>query len=109
MKELSVLEQMIMSAILSLKENAYGVSIRQRVTETTRKRLMYGTLYNTLDQLVRKRYVTKSRGEPTSERGGRSKIYYRISPEGLHALRAAYELQKSIWDGIPEFVSEGDS
>lgn len=71
MKELTLLEQMISAAIVALKEDAYGVSIRKRVEKPTGKRLMYGTLYNALDQLLRKGYITKIKGTTSSERGGR--------------------------------------
>ena len=106
MKELTVLEEMIMAGIWSLKENAYGVSIRNKVVQLTRKKLMYGTLYNSLDQLVRKGYIVKTIGSPTSERGGRSKIFYLLTEEGKQALKAAYRLHESIWTGIPDLIEE---
>ncbi|MFC1476889.1 PadR family transcriptional regulator [candidate division KSB1 bacterium] len=106
MKDLTIPEQIILTAIWRLNDNAYGVTIRKKVEEVTQKKLIYGTLYNFLDQLVRKRYVTKTRGMPTSERGGRSKMYYKLTPTGINALERARELQRSIWDGIPESMLE---
>ena len=106
MKEPTVLEEIVLTSILRLKDNAYGVMIRQKVAEVTKKELIYGTLYNTLDQLVRKGFVTKSRGMPVSERGGRRKIYYRVTPRGIQALQEAQELQSKIWDGIRELIKE---
>jgi len=104
MGELTIAEEIILTAIWRLKDNAYGVTIRQKVAEVTRKNIVYGTLYNSLDQLVRKRYVTRTRSEPVPERGGRSKIYYALTSGGIKALQKARDLQKSIWDGIPEFI-----
>ena len=104
MRELTVLEQIILAAIINLKENAYGVSIRKKVKTLTGKSLMYGTLYNALNQLLRKRLVTKTKGLPTAERGGRSKIYYKLTKEGEKALREVYRLQKSVWASIPHFL-----
>jgi len=106
MKEPTVLEEIVLTSILRLKDNAYGVMIRQKVAEVTEKELIYGTLYNTLDQLVRKGFVSKSRGMPVSERGGRSKIYYRVTSRGMQALQEAQELQNKIWDGIRELLEE---
>jgi PadR family transcriptional regulator PadR len=103
MKELTLLEQMILAAIIALKEDAYGVSIRKKVAKMTGKRLMYGTLYNALDQLLRKGYVTKAKGSASSSRGGRPRIYYALSTDGVNALRASYNLQCAIWDSIPGF------
>lgn len=103
MNELTVLEQMILAAVFALKENAYGVSIRKRVEKRNKRRLMYGTLYNALDQLLRKGYVEQSRGAASSARGGRPRIYYTLTSEGAEALRASYRLQRSIWESIPDF------
>jgi len=105
MKELTLLEQMIMAAIVALKDDAYGVSIRKRVEKLTGRRLMYGTLYNALDQLLRKGYVTKTKGTTSSARGGRPRIYYALKPSGKNALRASYDLHRAIWESIPEFRS----
>lgn len=103
MKELTLLEQMILAAIIALKDDAFGVSIRKRAAKMTGKRLMYGTLYNALDQLLRKGYVTKTKGTTASARGGRPRIYYSLTPSGVSALRASYNLHCAIWDSIPEF------
>ncbi|MBN2431989.1 MAG: helix-turn-helix transcriptional regulator [Acidobacteria bacterium] len=101
MKDLSVPEQLILTAIWRLGKDAYGVTIRRKVAEVTQKDLIYGTLYNFLDQLLRKGYVTKTPSEPTGERGGRSRMIYGITEKGLLALREARALQESIWAGIP--------
>ena len=103
MKELTLLEQMILAAIIALKEDAYGVTIRKRVEKLRRKKLMYGTLYNALEQLLRKAYVTKTKGTTSSARGGRPRIYYALTSDGKNALRASYNLQRAIWESIPEF------
>ena len=103
MKELTLAEEILLTAIWRLKDNAYGVTIRKQVAEVTKKNVIYGTLYNSLDQLLRKGYVTKTRGKPVAERGGRSKMFYTLTSSGMQALQNARELQKRIWDGIPEF------
>jgi DNA-binding PadR family transcriptional regulator len=102
MRELTLLEQMILAAVIALREQAYGVSIRKRVESLTGKQLKYGTLYNGLDQLLRKDYVSKAKGKTSSARGGRPRIYYTLTQEGMNALRATYNLHCAIWDSIPE-------
>lgn len=106
MKDLTLLEQMILAAVIALKENAYGVSIRKRVEQLTGKRLIYGTLYNALDQLLRKRYVAKTKGTTSTARGGRPRIYYELTAEGKQALRSSYQLNCAIWESIPEFLRD---
>ncbi len=104
MKELTRLEEMYLLAILKLQENAYGVTIKKMITDQTGKKLSYGALYYTLDQIYNKGYVTKSEGDPTPVRGGCRKIYYNITPDGKKALKAAFEIQKKIWDGVSAYV-----
>jgi len=88
---LSVLEEIILSAIYRLKDNAYGVTIRNKVSEVTQRDLIYGTLYNTLEQLVRMGYIHKLRGEPTGERGGRSRRLCRML--GNYRIRSGRAFQ----------------
>ncbi len=96
MKTLTLDESIFLAAILVLEGGAYGVAIRRKVVEMAGKSVSYGTLYSHLDQLFRKGYVTKSFGTPSAERGGRSKIYYRVLPAGLEALKLTFSLQRSL-------------
>jgi DNA-binding PadR family transcriptional regulator len=106
MNVLSPNEIFVLLAVLRLKENAYGVAIREEMARLTQATMTYGTLYSYLDQLFRKGYLAKSFGEPTPERGGRRKIYHRITPAGRQALREAYEIQKTLMDEIGNWVGE---
>ena len=100
MKELTLYETIFLLAILRLPGNAYGVTIRSEVAGISRRKVPYGTLYSFLDQLFRKGYVRKSLGAPTAERGGRSKVLYQVTPEGLAALKGAYRLQRAVGLGL---------
>ncbi|UCE41863.1 MAG: helix-turn-helix transcriptional regulator [Candidatus Aminicenantes bacterium] len=104
MKELTVLEQIILSAVWALKNNAYGVSVRQTVKKVSGKSLNYGTLYNNLEQLLKKGYVAKTEGDSSPDRIGRPRIFYTLTPNGQKALREAYELHTTIWNSIPDFI-----
>ena len=104
MKYLTKSEEILLLAIWRLKDNAYGVSIRKQVLEITGEEMTYGTLYSSLDQLVKKGYVHKEIGEPTPERGGRRKIFYSILPKGYEALRQAQELTRTLWGDISDMA-----
>ena len=93
-------EEIYLLAIWQLRDNAYGVEIRKKVAEMTDRKISYGALYFTLEQIFKKGYVTRTTGEPTPVRGGCSKIYYNLTKAGKKALKAAHDLQKSIWDGV---------
>ena len=102
--DLTLHEQILLLSIWRLHSDAYGVAIRKNIMDVTNRTLHYGTLYNSLDKLVKKGHVMTKMGEPTPERGGRSKIYYELTREGLAALQKARELQMSMWEGIPDFI-----
>ena len=102
MKDLTKIEETVLIAVWHLGEEAYGVNIKQRLKKVTGKDPLYSTLYTTFEQLVRKGYLTKRFGEPTSVRGGKRKVFFHITKEGFDALRAAFEKQKAVWHGITE-------
>lgn len=110
MKNLTLDESIFLAAILILEDGAYGVAVRRKVLELAGKSVSYGTLYSHLDQLFRKGYVSKALGQPSAERGGRRKIYYRVLPAGLKALRSTiflqHALQRSIRQAAPDLVTD---
>ncbi len=106
MKDLTKIEEMLLVAIWHLKEKAYGVKIRQYVSTVVGKELTYGHLYSALNQLVIKKYVTKSLGKPPAQRLGRPRIYYSISPDGVNALQEAMEMNEKLWSGISRYALE---
>ena len=106
MTDLTPNETVVLLAVLRLKENAYGVAIREEMTKITQTTMTYGTLYSYLDQLFRKGFLAKSYGAPTPERGGRRKIYHTLTPEGRQALKEAYEFQKTVVDELGSWVVE---
>lgn len=100
MDNLSKTDEIILLTILRLKEDAYGVTIRGKIEEITGKLFGYGTLYSALDQLTKKGYIAKITGDPTPERGGRRKYYYKLTHAGTDALKAAVKMHDTLWDGI---------
>lgn len=83
-------EQLVMTAILSLAENAYGVTIHAKVEElAAAKAVALGAVYATLDRLEDKGLISSWMSDPTPERGGRSKRYYRLDAAGERALHEA--------------------
>lgn len=99
---LSRWEEVYLLSIWELKDNAYGVSIKKKVSKKTGKIVSYGALYFMLAQLVKKGLTVKNAGEPTRQRGGRRKYYYSLTQKGKNALQATYEHQKSLWKDVSE-------
>lgn len=81
-------EQLVVAAILSLREDAYGVTIHTKVAELSHPRkVSLGAIYVTLDRLEDKGFVSSRLSDPTAERGGRAKRLYRIEALGEQALQ----------------------
>lgn len=90
-------EQVVLAAILSLGEEAYGVTVHARVEELSRpKRVVLGAVYATLDRLTDKGLVRSWMSEPRPERGGRSRRYFALEPAGERALRDAAETARRM-------------
>jgi len=104
MKNLSVNGQIFLIAIWWLKDEAYGVQIRDKISEMTGRTFTFGTLYNTLDYLAQKGFVTSQSVQILNQTGGNKRVYYTITKDGLEALREARELQESLWKGIYKYT-----
>jgi len=100
------LEEAILITIWRLKDSAYGVSINSEVSRSLKKKYSLGALYFSLDQLLRKDYVSKTIKPTHNKKGGRSRTYYRITEEGKKALQKVRHYQKSLWEGIPEIIAD---
>ena len=103
MEILTVNEEMLLIVIWTLKEDAYGFPIMKKVTEITKKKVSYGSLYNSLNNLAKKGYLNFYRGEPTDVRGGKRKIYYAITSQGKAALKKAKQFHLNLWGNSPDF------
>ena len=94
---LSRSEELVLMAIWKLKDNAYGVTVRDLVSEFTDHEWSFGAVYKPLKQLVHKGYAEKQGSEPRAERGGRSKFLYTLTPTGEEALKDIRKIYKAIW------------
>ena len=94
-------EEIVLLALVRLRENAYGVPIRREIAERTGRDVSFGAVYTTLERLERKGYVSSRVGDPTPERGGRAKRYFRVTPAGVRALRMTRTALTNLWSGIP--------
>jgi DNA-binding PadR family transcriptional regulator len=106
MKFLSRQEELMLLSIWKLDNNAYGVTIRQSVTDLTSKYWSIGAVYDVLDRLTKKGLVSTVVGDPVKTRGGKSKRFYKITKSGFKALEEVRTLQKKAWVGLPESVYE---
>jgi len=106
MKLLSRAEEIILLTILKLEENAYGVTIRDRLKSETGTEWSFGSIYMPLNRLTQKGYVTKHYADPIPERGGRRKCIYSVTERGIAALKDLQRIHESVWSGIKEVFSK---
>jgi len=94
-------ELMVMLALIRLGDEAYGVPISKIIEESTNREVLVGSVYAALERLEAKGFVFSEVGEPTPERGGRAKRYFRITDKGLRQVRDTRGALVKLWKGIP--------
>src|SRR5262249_31937885 len=82
-------EQLVLLALVRLGDGAYRVSIHDEIVRRARRDVTIASVYKTLERLEDKGLAASTVGEPTAERGGRRKKYFRVQPAGRRALSAA--------------------
>jgi DNA-binding PadR family transcriptional regulator len=95
-------EQLLLLALLGVKDEAYGVEIRRAIESRAGRTVAPGAVYTALDRLERRGLVASRLGEPTAQRGGKSKRYYRILPAGETLLRQSQRSLARMASGIPK-------
>ena len=93
-------ELLVLLALIRLGDEAYGVPISAAIEESSGREVALGSVYITLDRLERKGLVSSRLGEPTAERGGRAKTYFRATAKGLREVRQARRTLVNLWEGV---------
>jgi DNA-binding PadR family transcriptional regulator len=98
---LGQLELMVLLAAIRVQENAYGVSIAHAIEESSGRSVSLASVYAALERLEDKGLITSVRGEPTAERGGRARTYFKASTAGLKEAREAHATLMRLSGGLP--------
>jgi len=94
-------EQVVLTAVLALGDEAYGVTIHRHCEELMRpKGCQLGPVYVTLDRMEEKGLLSSWLSEPTAQRGGRKKRHYRLSPAGEEALGDAAAISRRLYEAV---------
>jgi PadR family transcriptional regulator PadR len=94
--ELTTLEQHAMLAIMALQPGAYGISIQDHIRRNANYEPSVGSIYAALDRLEEKGFVKSKQGEATPERGGKRKLYFRLTASGEKALGESINAMRSL-------------
>ena len=76
-------EQMVVLAVLQVGEGAYAVPVRALIESRAKRSVARGALYTALERLEAKGCLRSQMSDPGPERGGRSRRYFTVTPEGL--------------------------
>jgi DNA-binding PadR family transcriptional regulator len=98
---LGEMELMVLLAVVRLGDEAYGVPISKELLTLAGREVALGSIYAALDRLEQKHFVTSLLGNPTPERGGRAKRYFRVTPAGVRALQMTRTALTNLWNDIP--------
>jgi DNA-binding PadR family transcriptional regulator len=93
-------EQLLLFALVRLQEDAYGARIRTVIEARTGRDVSPGAIYTALDRLERRGLVSSRLGEPTPQRGGKRKRYYRLERAGLALLRRSHTAVAKMARGL---------
>ena len=93
-------EQLVMLAVLRLDDEAYGTSIREELKVRAERDVSPGAIFTTLERLESRGLVSSRYGEPTAERGGRSKRFYKLTADGRRALARALRTVRRMVQGL---------
>ena len=99
-------ELMLLLAITHLGDEAYGVPISRELEKQRGRDVSVGSVYAALERLESKGLVVSTLGDPTPERGGKAKRYFRITKEGLRQLRETRRVLTRMWQTLPDFKLE---
>lgn len=93
-------EEVVLLAVLRLRENAYGRAIRELLDDVGERFTSIGSLYATLDRLERKGFISSRQGEGTPERGNRAKRYFKVEGAGIFALKESSRIRQKLARGL---------
>lgn len=100
-KGLGEFETAVLLAIVRLQGRGYGARVADEIERRSGKPVSFGAVYATLDRLQKKGLISSELGDPTPERGGKPKRFYRIEAPGERALCDAREMSERMWAGVP--------
>lgn len=99
-------ELMLLLAVIHLGEEAYGVPISRELEAYRGRDVSVGSVYAALERLEGKGLVASNLGDPTPERGGKAKRFFRITKEGLRQVHETRRVLTRLWRTIPDFKFE---
>ena len=100
-KSLGELQELVLLVIGNLKEEAYGLAIKEFISKDLNRGISISAIHATLQRLEKKGLVDSNYDNSSgSKRGGRPKLIFRITALGEKTLQTQRELRNGLWDGM---------
>ena len=93
-------EQMVLLAILQLRDEVYGVPIVDEIERRTGRSVSRAAVYVTLRRLEEKGLVSSWMSDSTQERGGKARRCVKLTKAGLQTLRESRQAVDQMWSGL---------
>lgn len=98
---LTRIEELILLSVWKLQDEAYGLEVRNHLSETIGSELSVGAVYVPLKRLRKNGYLDSWEGKPTEKRGGRAKRFYKLTAKGVEALSRVRTVHEKAWSDLP--------
>lgn len=107
MELLGGFEELVLTMVAALKEDAYGAAITEEIETRLKREVNLSAVHVTLYRLEDKGYIKSSLGGATNERGGRRKRIFTITSAGMATLKGMREARLDLWKLIPQLKVSG--
>ena len=98
---LGQLELMVLLAVMRPARDAYGVLISRDIAEKSGREVALASVYAALERLERKGFISSFLGQPTAERGGKARTYFKPTAAGVQEAREAHGTLLRLSSGLP--------
>lgn len=95
-------EELILTLVAALQEDAYGASIADEIEKRLKREITLSAVHVTLYRLEDKGLIKSKMGGATNERGGRRKRIFTVTSAGLAMLKAMQESRMVLWNMVPQ-------
>ena len=94
-------EELILTMVLILDDNAYGNTIVKAIKEHQGRQLNLSSVHITLYRLEDKGLLSSHMAGATQQRGGRKKRYFQITNAGKSLLQEMKDARMNLWKLSP--------
>ena len=93
-------EHLVLLSILQLGDEGFALSVLHELDRRAGRRVSRGALYKTLERLEEKGFVDWEVEETTPGRGGHPRRRFKVTREGVAALRHSRDALFRFWQGL---------